>query len=102
MVIIMKKILLLLIIVTTITPAFGEYVKGYYRYDGTYVQGHYRSKPNSNKFDNYSTKGNYNPYNNKKGSVDPYRYNYSSANYNARKKLARKLAKKIKNNNKRR
>jgi len=38
------------------------YVQGYTRSDGTYVQGHYRSSPNGTTSDNYSTKGNINPY----------------------------------------
>lgn len=37
-------------------------VEGYYRKDGTCVQPHYRSSPNSTKLDNYSSKGNVNPY----------------------------------------
>ena len=38
------------------------YVQGYTKSDGTYVQGHYRSSPNGTTSDNYSTKGNINPY----------------------------------------
>lgn len=49
-------------------------VKGYYRKDGTYVAPHYRSAPNSSRYDNYSTRGNYNPYTGKRGSTDPYKY----------------------------
>ena len=45
-----------------------SYVNGYTRSNGTYVQGHYRSSPNSTQRDNYSTKGNYNPYTGKRGS----------------------------------
>lgn len=30
------------------------WVNGYYRSDGTYVRGHYRSEPNGLKYDNYS------------------------------------------------
>lgn len=44
------------------------YVNGYYRKDGTYVQGHYRSRPNGYKDDNYSYRGNVNPYTGKMGS----------------------------------
>jgi hypothetical protein len=46
-------------------------VKGYYKKDGTYVQPHKRSDPNSSKNDNWSTKGNQNPYTGKKGTKDP-------------------------------
>lgn len=42
-------------------------VRGSIRKNGTYVQPHYRSNPNSKKWDNYSSKGNYNPYTGKKG-----------------------------------
>jgi len=49
-------------------------VKGYYRpKSGTYVQPHYRSSPNRNKFDNWSTKGNYNPYSGKSGTRNQWR-----------------------------
>ena len=48
------------------------YVKPYTRSDGTTVQGHYRSAPNNTPLDNYSTRGNVNPYTGKPGTVDPY------------------------------
>ena len=48
-------------------------VKGYFKKDGTYVAPHVRSSPNSSTQDNYSTKGNYNPYTGKEGTEDPYR-----------------------------
>ena len=44
------------------------YVNGYTRSDGTYVQGHYRSSPNSTQRDNYSTYGNVNPYTGRTGT----------------------------------
>lgn len=44
-------------------------VRGYVRKDGTYVAPHYRSSPNSTKSDNYSTRGNYNPYTGKPGNA---------------------------------
>lgn len=49
----------------------GEYVNGYYRNDGSYVAPHYRTSPNSNPYDNYSTKGNVNPYTGQSGYVTP-------------------------------
>ena len=36
-------------------------VRGYTKDNGTYVQPHYRSSPNENKNDNWSTSGNSNP-----------------------------------------
>lgn len=53
------------------------YVRGYTRSDGTYVQPHYRSSPDGNVWNNYSTKGNVNPYTGKRGTVDPYDSGYS-------------------------
>jgi opacity protein-like surface antigen len=42
--------------------AADHYVRGYYRSNGTYVAPHYQTNPNGTTSDNYSTRGNYNPY----------------------------------------
>lgn len=42
-----------------------SYVK---RSSGTYVSSYHRTSPNKTKYDNYSTKGNYNPYTGKYGT----------------------------------
>lgn len=55
-----------------IKTASAGYVQGHYRQDGTYVNGYHRTNPDGNKFNNYSTQGNYNPYTGKTGTVDPY------------------------------
>lgn len=47
-------------------------VKGHVTKDGTYVAPHVRTSPNSTKLDNYSTKGNVNPYTGKEGTKDPF------------------------------
>ena len=39
------------------------WVSGYYRKDGTYVMGHWRSSPDGNPYNNWSFPGNINPYN---------------------------------------
>ncbi|MBI4035731.1 hypothetical protein HY383_02190 [Candidatus Daviesbacteria bacterium] len=49
-------------------------VKGYTKKNGTYVAPHYKTPPNKSKFDNFSTKGNINPYTGKKGTVNPYKF----------------------------
>lgn len=49
------------------------YVKGYYKKNGTFVKPHYRTTPNKNKLDNWSTKGNINPYTGKLGTVNPFK-----------------------------
>ena len=45
-------------------------VSGYYRSNGTYVSPHYRSNPNYTTHDNYSYRGNINPYTGKVGTND--------------------------------
>ena len=60
----MKTLIYTLAIMMALTfPAKAQdsYVEGYYRNDGTYVQPHYRSAPNSNPYDNYSAPTNINP-----------------------------------------
>ena len=71
----MKKIFILLLMLSMI-PVYAQYVKGYYRDNGTYVQGYHRTNADSSKYNNYSTKGNYNPYTGQTGNVDPYKNNY--------------------------
>ena len=66
----MKKIIIgiiatLFIITSTLDDTS---VKGYYKSNGTYVQPHYRSSPNSTTSDNWSTSGNTNPYTGEKGT----------------------------------
>ena len=49
-------------------------VRPYVRRDGTYVQGHMRTRPDNNPYNNYSTPGNYNPNTGRitGGSLDGY------------------------------
>lgn len=76
----MKK--LIAIVIVSILLSLGIFnfvdaatrVRGYYQKSGTYVQPYYRSNSNSSRWDNWSTKGNYNPYTGKKGYTNPYRY----------------------------
>jgi hypothetical protein len=42
-------------------PNYG-YTHGYSRSNGTYVSGYYHTMPNSRVTDNYSYRGNYNPW----------------------------------------
>jgi tetratricopeptide (TPR) repeat protein len=44
------------------------YVRGYTRSNGTYVAPYYRSAPDGNFYNNWSTKGNVNPYTGKPGT----------------------------------
>ena len=45
-----------------------EYVSGYYRSNGTYVQPYMRSSPDNSVYNNYSYEGNLNPYTGQVGS----------------------------------
>jgi opacity protein-like surface antigen len=69
----MKKLILAFVAVALLAPAASAQVRveGYTKKDGTYVAPHYRSNPNSTAIDNWSTKGNVNPYTAKKGTKQP-------------------------------
>lgn len=41
------------IVLLTASVTFAGWVNGYYRKDGTYVRGHYRSSPDNYKWNNY-------------------------------------------------
>jgi len=77
----MKQILLVAVLSLGLLlfPASAEarttHVRGYYKLStGRYVAPHYKTTPNRSKFDNFSTKGNYNPYTGKKGTVNPFKW----------------------------
>lgn len=55
------------------TGGGSVHVRGHVAKNGTYVAPHVRTAPNQLKYDNWSTKGNANPYTGKKGEKDPYR-----------------------------
>jgi hypothetical protein len=55
-------------------------VDGYYRSNGTYVAPYHRSNPNATVTDNYSFKGNINPYTGREGH-NYYRSNPTSPYY---------------------
>jgi hypothetical protein len=76
----MKKSLFLASLVLTLGLLFSASVeaktikvKSYYKPStGTYVNSYYKTSPNTRKSDNYSSKGNYNPYTGKKGTKSYY------------------------------
>jgi len=69
----MKPLIIVVTLLSLSATAFADqYVRGYVRKDGTYVQPHYRSSPNSSTYDNYSTRGNVNPYTGQRGYESPY------------------------------
>jgi hypothetical protein len=67
----MKKIILASLLIFAVTAQAQTYIPGYTKRDGTYVEGHYRSAPNQNRYDNYGAQNSLyggNPYTGKKGS----------------------------------
>ncbi len=52
----------------------AQFRNGYMRRDGTYVAPSYQSPPNRTRIDNFSSRGNVNPFTGKPGTVDPYAY----------------------------
>jgi hypothetical protein len=73
----MKTSIIFALLFVTASPAgfADQYVRPHVRSDGTYVDGYYRSSPNSSSYDNYSSRGNTNPYTGERG----YRQNEYSA-----------------------
>lgn len=90
---IMRRIFfVLLFLIGTIVPfvsvsvAYADtYVNGYTRKDGTYVQPHYRSSPDGNPYNNWSTKGNVNPYTGELGTRNVTPDNSYGNSYPARR-----------------
>lgn len=70
----------LLSLCTTGIAHADQWVNGYVRRDGTQVQGHHRSDPDGNPYNNYSYPGNLNPYTGERarGNPDTYLHNYNS------------------------
>lgn len=49
-------------------------VRGYIKPStGRYVAPHFKTTPNKTRLDNFSTKGNYNPFTGKKGYTSPFK-----------------------------
>jgi hypothetical protein len=72
-----NKFLLLFFLIITNVSFSQVYVNGYFKNNGTYVQPHFRTEPNRTLLDNWSTKGNINPFTGKEGWIEPYeKYSY--------------------------
>jgi hypothetical protein len=70
-----RNLLAFALCAVVVTPAVAQSshaVRGYTRKDGTYVAPHMQTNPNTTQSDNWSTKGNVNPYTGKEGTKDPY------------------------------
>lgn len=77
----MRSFIVLLSVVALATSASVDakpkgspvYVAPHVTKTGTYVKGSMRTSPNTTRVDNYSTKGNVNPYTGEAGTKSPYR-----------------------------
>ena len=59
----MKTLIAIALLAASIVGVSAQVqVNGHYRQNGTYVAPHWRSSPNSTTSDNWSTRGNVNPY----------------------------------------
>jgi hypothetical protein len=73
----MRKIVTIAILAALTAFSFGTalagdvYVRGYTNRNGTYVQPHYRSAPDGNPNNNWSTRGNINPHTGDVGTREP-------------------------------
>jgi hypothetical protein len=66
-----KKLAILALAAFTTFASAQVYVKPHVNRDGTFVEGHYRSRPNNTDLDNYGTRGNVNPYTGQEGTRKP-------------------------------
>ena len=80
----MKVLSVLLVLLAMVTNCFADQkVKGYTRKDGTTVSGYTRSDSDSSYNNNYSTKGNTNPYTGESGT-NSRTYNDRTPDYNTK------------------
>lgn len=78
-IIVLTSFVLTSFVILSAAPAYADcYVSGYYTSRGTWVKGYYRTCPDGTPLNNYSTKGNYNPYTGQNGYIDPLRDSYRS------------------------
>jgi hypothetical protein len=68
----MRRLIFALAAVALAASASAQvYVHGYTKSNGTYVAPHYRSAPDSSLYNNYSARGNVNPYTGQVGTKNP-------------------------------
>lgn len=65
------RILLVVLVLLASSAEAAKRVRAYTTKRGTYVAPSYRTKANRTKVDNYSTKGNVNPYSGARGTKKP-------------------------------
>jgi|LakMenEpi03Aug12_release.lakeMendotaPanAssembly.Ray.scaffolds.fasta_scaffold1728646_1 major membrane immunogen (membrane-anchored lipoprotein) len=80
----MKKSILTFVMALIGVIAYSQnvtYVNGYFKSNGTFVQGHYRTEANTTVTDNWSTIGNINPYTGEIGTKVIADYSNYNSNY---------------------
>ena len=65
--VIMKKFLIASLLVLPVVAQADNWVNGYQKKDGTYVQGYMKSDSDNYRSNNYSSQGNTNPYTGERG-----------------------------------
>lgn len=86
----MNRLLFIILILIPILASSQVKVKGYFKGNGTYVFPHYRSNPDGYKYNNWSTRGNINPYTLKEGTkndIDFYTPNNIIPKYDEKNEL---------------
>ena len=85
---IMKKLFLISIVllIASLSLTAQTRVRGYYKKNGTYVQPYVRSSRNKTNHDNWSTRGNTNPFTGSRGNV-ARDYSSRSLNYGSGKTI---------------
>ncbi len=80
----MKKLFFFIAFLFAAANSFAQtstYVSGYTNSNGTYVQGYYRTTPNTTRNDNYSTVGNVNVYTGSYGTKQADSYYVTPSTY---------------------
>jgi hypothetical protein len=82
----MKKLFFFIAFLLAAVNSFAQtstYVSGYTNNSGAYVQGYYRTTPNTIRNDNYSTVGNVNPYKGSYGTKAADSYYVAPSTYSS-------------------
>jgi hypothetical protein len=68
----MRFLIATLLLASSLGASADQWVRGYTRQNGTYVQPHVRSNSDGYNWNNYSTRGNTNPYTGERGYRSGY------------------------------
>ena len=71
----MKKLIICLgigLLASSAGARGSHYTRSYIRHNGSFVMGHHSTNPDRTRLNNWSTRGNVNPYTGRVGTVNPY------------------------------